>query len=318
LGGLTPAAAVVLVAPGAVLRARASERDRIERSIEQPYNSALWQAIYDNLDVTSCYRRFLDALDRWDIPFVLVDSTTPAYEPIRSWAAAERRLVGEAPTRAPLDGLDAGQGAYQAGSTGDVDMAGTYDRSTSFPIVFDQPLIGSSILDIGCAEGLFCFEAEARGASRVVGIDVKGERLARARTAAEQIGSAVRFFERDLSGLSDDETYERVLLLNVLHYLPDPVAALEAVSRLVERDLVLEFPTLDDPRFRTTIADADLSDSMELPLIGVSTAAVDQTYVFTEAAIDRMLRGHLSAPFADVAFLPSPNPSRRIAIARRA
>ena len=79
----------------------------------------------------------------------------------------------------------------------------------------------------------------------------------------------------------------------------------------------MEYPTLTDPKFGRTIDRADVSSLNELPLMGVSTRRVDQTFVFTDTAIERLLRDH-AEPFAEITFVPSPNPSRSIAFARRA
>lgn len=104
-------------------------------------------------------------------------------------------------------------------------------------------LEGKSVLDIGCNEGFFSFEAERRGANRVVAIDKSSE----ARTKFELIrkirGSNVEFRAVDLHSLSAsrDGKFEIVLFLSVFHHLRYPFEALDKVAELTEDFAFLEF-----------------------------------------------------------------------------
>ena len=114
-------------------------------------------------------------------------------------------------------------------------------------------LDGLSVLDIGAWDGFFAFEAERRGASRVVAIDPAcwrepawGERgwgtkngfdLARA-----ALGSSVEDRDLDLLDLSPASigTFDLVLFLGVLYHLPDPLPYLEAAASVCRGLLVVE------------------------------------------------------------------------------
>lgn len=65
------------------------------------------------------------------------------------------------------------------------------DRSPTRDLIFPESLAGKTFLDVGSALGYFCFEAERRGASRVVGIELRSNRLRLQRPAYrdEQAGA---------------------------------------------------------------------------------------------------------------------------------
>ena len=96
-----------------------------------------------------------------------------------------------------------------------------------------KDLSGKSFLDIGAWDGAFSFEAEERGAARIVAVNEKpkpGLELAiRAR------GSRVESVTMDLNGLRPeavDGPFDVVLFSGVLYHLPNPIAGLERVLAL--------------------------------------------------------------------------------------
>jgi len=109
-------------------------------------------------------------------------------------------------------------------------------------------LAGRSVLDIGAWDGFFSFEAERRGASRVVATDSyswhgpgwgtkAGFRLAR-----QVLGSKVEDVDIDVMELSPQRVgiFDVVLFLGVLYHLPHPLLALERVASVTRGLLVLE------------------------------------------------------------------------------
>lgn len=109
-------------------------------------------------------------------------------------------------------------------------------------------LAGRSVLDIGAWDGFFSFEAERRGASRVVATDSyawhgpgwgtkAGFRLAR-----EVLGSKVEDVDIDVMELSPERVglFDVVLFLGVLYHLPHPLLALERVASVTRGLLILE------------------------------------------------------------------------------
>jgi tRNA (mo5U34)-methyltransferase len=108
-------------------------------------------------------------------------------------------------------------------------------------------LRGRTVLDIGAWDGFYSFEAERRGARRVVAVDYYGWSEGKVSNAGFQLArraieSKVEHLERDVMQLSAEElgTFDLVLFLGVLYHLRDPLAALERVHRVTGAQLILE------------------------------------------------------------------------------
>lgn len=113
-------------------------------------------------------------------------------------------------------------------------------------ISMHQDLSGKSVLDIGAWDGFFSFEAERRGAKRVVALDhfiwklrdqKKGFELAR-----KILKSKVEDVDMDLMDISpkDIGIFDYVLFLGVLYHLRHPLIGLEKVASVTRGELVLE------------------------------------------------------------------------------
>jgi tRNA (mo5U34)-methyltransferase len=111
-----------------------------------------------------------------------------------------------------------------------------------------QSLAGQTVLDVGAWDGFFSFEAERRGAARVVATDhfswngsgwgtKAGFQLAR-----QTLGSRVEDLDIDVMDLSPERVgrYDVVLFLGVLYHLRHPLLALERVASVTRHLLVLE------------------------------------------------------------------------------
>lgn len=115
-------------------------------------------------------------------------------------------------------------------------------------LLFPPRLDGLTVLDIGCWDGFYSFEAHRRGASRVLATDYTvwhepfwGDRrsfeLARTHVAPE-----VEVLEIDVLDLTVEAvgTFDIVLFAGVLYHLKNPLAALERIKPLVRRTLIVE------------------------------------------------------------------------------
>jgi tRNA (mo5U34)-methyltransferase len=117
----------------------------------------------------------------------------------------------------------------------------------------DLPLsfAGRSVLDIGAWDGFFSFEAERRGASRVVATDYyawrglgwgTGNGKAGFELARRTLESRVEDVDIDVMELTPERigTFDVVLFLGVLYHVRHPLLALERVASVTSDLLILE------------------------------------------------------------------------------
>lgn len=109
-------------------------------------------------------------------------------------------------------------------------------------------LAGKSVLDVGAWDGYFAFEAERRGARRVLATDrhcwhgpgwgtKAGFALAR-----EALDSRVEDLSIDVLDLTPEQvgTFDLVLFLGVLYHMRHPLLALERIASVTRDMLILE------------------------------------------------------------------------------
>jgi tRNA (mo5U34)-methyltransferase len=136
--------------------------------------------------------------------------------------------------------IDLGRGIVTRGAT---------DTKTKIhQVAMPDDLTGWSVLDIGAWDGFFSFEAEKRGARRVVALDHvvwndptvgrHGFELAR-----RALDSKVEDVDCEVHSITPERvggTYDLVLFLGVLYHVKHPLLALEAVASVCETMLILE------------------------------------------------------------------------------
>jgi 2-polyprenyl-3-methyl-5-hydroxy-6-metoxy-1,4-benzoquinol methylase len=194
------------------------------------------------------------------------------------------------------------------------------DRSATAALLFPDDLRGKTVLDVGCKYGSFCFEAERRGASRVVGIDVDPESVRKAKLLGSARGSAVEFALRDVEREELAE-FDYVLCLNVLHHLADPVGALAKLARAARERLVLEVATLGLHDLRKLrIGPLRAFVLARSPVLYVAPRRVretaGQTFFLSRSALRGLLEQQGGA-LARIDEVPSGFKNRRLTIAHR-
>jgi len=136
--------------------------------------------------------------------------------------------------------IDLGQGVVTPGLD---DTPAKLDR-----VRLPADLRGKSVLDIGAWDGFFSFEAEKRGAARVMAVDSfcwngggwgskAGFELAR-----RALNSKVEDREIDVLDLAPETigAFDVVLFFGVLYHMRHPLWALEKVSSVTKSHLILE------------------------------------------------------------------------------
>ena len=133
--------------------------------------------------------------------------------------------------------IDLGDGVETPGETKDA------TRRKFEMMNLPADLAGQSVLDIGCNEGFFAFEAERRGAKRVVAIDKSPAAREKFLLVSRILGSSVdfRFAELAELDLAELRRFDLVFFLSVFHHLRHPLATLDLVASLTRGRAVMEF-----------------------------------------------------------------------------
>ena len=100
------------------------------------------------------------------------------------------------------------------------------------------------VLDIGCRDGLFSFEAEKRGASEVIGIDNDISKGA-VEFLIPYFKSKVKMFQKNLYEITtkDFGKIDIILFFGVLYHLRYPFYALKVIKNLLKEDSILIIET---------------------------------------------------------------------------
>ncbi len=131
---------------------------------------------------------------------------------------------------------------------GVVTRGGTDTRTKLRHVAMPDDLRGWSVLDIGAWDGFFSFEAEKRGADRVMALDhvVWNDPTVGRRgfdLAHRTLGSKVETVDCEVHAITPEKVggvYDLVLFLGVLYHVRHPLLALERVASVCGRHLILE------------------------------------------------------------------------------
>jgi 2-polyprenyl-3-methyl-5-hydroxy-6-metoxy-1,4-benzoquinol methylase len=328
VGNRAPKQAIVLVANRKTLLERVqgrATRDKTELSRrELDYNPYYWLKLYDRINLPEVYQAWCAELERRRIPYLLLDANNSRYEELDPETALST-VSDEAPpmetsyTREEIETLLSREKfTYQRINLPHGLHTPGKDRSATRDLIFPKRLAGKSVLDVGSALGYFCFEAEAQGATRVLGVELNEERLRQALLLKDILGSKAEFIRRDVVREPLTEQFDCVFFLNVMHHLDEPVHVLAQLAAITRERLVIEFPTFADKRFRRNVGIRLPQLYNRLPLIGVSSRKrrTDQTFVFTPKAMVRILQDHRQL-FTKVKIIDSPMRDRKIAICEK-
>jgi 2-polyprenyl-3-methyl-5-hydroxy-6-metoxy-1,4-benzoquinol methylase len=100
----------------------------------------------------------------------------------------------------------------------------------------------SSVLDVGCGEGVLTVEwAERLGDGRVVGIDLEDPKLRAEWERRERPNLEFRAEEATRLSFADDE-FNLAAAIEVLEHVPDPEATLREMARVARDHLLVSVP----------------------------------------------------------------------------
>ena len=295
--------AVVLVASVEDLVTRAASRTIVEEDgTGALYNAEYWVNLLQNADLFRLYELLFDHLDERGIPYTVVLSASengrhaftvtdrvfvhkhlrgepcqlPSLESVR--AVADSPFVEYQTIRLP-HGVKTKSGYRHL------------DNRDSFLSLLPDNLSGRSVLDIGCANGGLLVAAERLGASCNVGVELNAKRYKGAVLIGKLLSSRNAYFHGDFMSLPLEEPFDYVFCLNVIHHIEQYFVFLRKAAALAKRAFIIEYPNLADARFKVchTIPPQLIALLERQPLIGVSSSKADQSYTFTEKAMDSIL-----------------------------
>jgi ubiquinone/menaquinone biosynthesis C-methylase UbiE len=118
-----------------------------------------------------------------------------------------------------------------------------YAGNSKLEILFGKgiwkEIAGKTVIDFGCGSGQEALEMAARGARRVIGIDIRESSLEQARQAADRAGlSHICRFTK-----ATTEPADLIFSIDSFEHFEHPAAILQMMRRLVKRDgkAIIEF-----------------------------------------------------------------------------
>lgn len=151
-----------------------------------------------------------------------------------------RKLVGTVPTWRHR--IDVGDGVVTPG----LEDCQAEVRRLRLP----RSYAGLRVLDVGCSDGFYSFEAERLGAAEVVAVDDESSLLAGQgngfTVASGLIGSKVGYTIGDVHTLDQAVAgpFDAILFINVLYHVKNPMLAMEQLRSVAKPGATLYLKTL--------------------------------------------------------------------------
>jgi tRNA (mo5U34)-methyltransferase len=110
-------------------------------------------------------------------------------------------------------------------------------------------MTGMRVLDIGCCEGFFSFEAERRGAADVVAIDSFPESIRRFNICRNALGSKANGYLASVYDLDPKNfgTFDLVMYFGVLYHLRHPLLSLQKIAGVTAGTVILQTRSFEAP-----------------------------------------------------------------------
>jgi SAM-dependent methyltransferase len=203
------------------------------------------------------------------------------------------------------------------------------DRSADARVILQGRVSDKTVLDIGTNYGAFPAEAVRLGAAGAVGIEPDPERCAIARRIAELNGSRYEIRNGMLEDLDPGEQFDVVTVINVLHHVLDPIAAMRRLAEITRESMIVEFCLPDDPEYLSLLRHPERpATRLEqkraqlrsralrivargLPMMAVANLEYHRTFYFSPEAFANLFVVHHKL-FREVTFDRSPESRRHV------
>ncbi|MFQ6618019.1 MAG: class I SAM-dependent methyltransferase [Fidelibacterota bacterium] len=121
----------------------------------------------------------------------------------------------------------------------EVDGAEKHRINTVLYLLGKTEIRFSSVLDVGCGDGVLCSIYKRDWAERVTGIDISSSRISYARDHFDKID----YFEGDIYSLPfKSNSFELVSCVEVLEHIEDPRKGLEELARVSASHILVTVP----------------------------------------------------------------------------
>jgi tRNA (mo5U34)-methyltransferase len=112
-----------------------------------------------------------------------------------------------------------------------------------------EDMTGMRVLDIGCCEGFFSFEAERRGAADVVAIDSFPESIRRFGICRNALHSKANAYLASVYDLDPKNfgTFDLVMYFGVLYHLRHPLLSLQKIASVTAGTILLQTRSFEAP-----------------------------------------------------------------------
>ncbi|MEP6020665.1 MAG: class I SAM-dependent methyltransferase [Paracoccaceae bacterium] len=293
--------AIFIVCPNSELLDRCAQRTKVEKDFgdNSAYASDFWEQAIRETNLFELYEAAFSFFDDLNIKItVRYNAASHPDFPVSDRVFIADNLMGkyvEAPAEEEIEDLLEFEGVrYQT-----VKLPLGYDtnkkaykhvkdgRDASFEMFRAKDFRGRSVLDLGCALGDMLYKSERLGATRLVGVELRQDTFEAAQRIASLLRSKAEIINSDFMTTEICETFDDVYALNVIHHVSDFRGFLINAAKLAKDRLIVEYPGFRDPLFRKlSRLPSRLS---KRPLVGVSHSDVDQTFVFSPPAIERIV-----------------------------
>jgi tRNA (mo5U34)-methyltransferase len=111
-----------------------------------------------------------------------------------------------------------------------------------------EDMTGMRVLDIGHAEGFFCFEAERRGAAEVIGVENYGPMIQKFNMCRVALASKAQSYRAGVYDLDPRTfgTFDIVFFFGVLYHLRHPILALQKIHDVCTGTLLMQTAICQD------------------------------------------------------------------------
>ena len=142
---------------------------------------------------------------------------------------------------------------------------------------------GESLLDLACGDGLMT-AVFAQHFKRVVGVDASGAHLEKARIRCPEL----EFVESLIETIQFDETFDAILMLDVLEHMIDPIAALKKSASFLAPGgrLVAHVPNANAVNRKINVIMGSLTHCAELSPFDLEIAGHRRSYTLESLTKD--------------------------------